>query len=103
MKVKVKKVSYDEIEIKKAYVTIIENQLKDMVTTGIQPKNNFRVFQSSDAAVKDLRSRNQRVKKLLVVELDTNKLNGDKIVAGEVLEYEGKVGLPQVKKVTEVE
>ncbi|MFN8922067.1 MAG: hypothetical protein ACK5XP_04000, partial [Sphingobacteriia bacterium] len=75
-----------------------------MVTTGLEPgKNPFRLLASPEEAVADKKSRNQRVKKLLVVELDVNKLDGEKIVAGEVLEYEGNISLAQVKRVTEVE
>lgn len=104
MKIKVKKVSYSEIEVKSAFITVIENDLKDLVTTGLESgKTPFRLLPNANEAVKDIRSRNQRVKKLLVIELDVNKLDSNKIIAGEVLEYEGKVGLAQVKKVTEVE
>jgi len=102
MKIKVKKVSYSEVEVKHAFVVIIESDLKELVTTGLQAtKNPFRVFQSVAEAVADIRSRNQRVKKLLVLELDVNKLDSNKIVAGDILEYEGTITHHMVRRVSE--
>ncbi|MBX3101395.1 MAG: hypothetical protein KF690_02700 [Bacteroidetes bacterium] len=102
MKIKVKKVSYSEVEVKHAFMVIIESQLKELVTSGLVPdKTPFRVFQSGSEAVADIRSRNQRVKKLLILELEVSKLDSNKIVAGEVLEYEGTITHHMVRRVTE--
>jgi hypothetical protein len=41
------------------------------------------------------------VKKLLVLELDVNKLDSNKIVAGDILEYEGTITHHMVRRVSE--